>query len=120
MVIPPIGSVRAPPIVQRTTMKVEAERKAEMTPASGREARPLSRTRGHRPGVGRRTAFDRRRLAVLAVHYGLFIALGLWLIALSLASPNFLTWLNFLNVFRQIGVGDRTSAALWARDHGVA
>ncbi len=23
------------------------------------------------------------------------------------------------NVFRQIGVGDRTSAALWARDHGV-
>jgi DNA-binding NarL/FixJ family response regulator len=24
------------------------------------------------------------------------------------------------NVFRQIGVGDRTSAALWARDHGVA
>jgi DNA-binding NarL/FixJ family response regulator len=24
------------------------------------------------------------------------------------------------NVFRQIGVADRTSAALWARDHGVA
>jgi len=24
------------------------------------------------------------------------------------------------NVFRQIGVGDRTSAALWARDHGFA
>ena len=24
------------------------------------------------------------------------------------------------NVFRQIGVGDRTSAALWARDHGLA
>jgi len=23
------------------------------------------------------------------------------------------------NVFRQIGVGDRTSAALWARDHGI-
>ncbi|GAA5022194.1 response regulator transcription factor [Terrabacter aeriphilus] len=23
------------------------------------------------------------------------------------------------NVFRQIGVGDRTSAALWARDHGL-
>jgi DNA-binding NarL/FixJ family response regulator len=23
------------------------------------------------------------------------------------------------NVFRQIGVSDRTSAALWARDHGV-
>ncbi len=24
------------------------------------------------------------------------------------------------NVFRHIGVGDRTSAALWARDHGIA
>ena len=23
------------------------------------------------------------------------------------------------NVFRQLGVGDRTSAALWARDHGI-
>jgi len=58
-----------------------------------------------------RPALDRRRLAVLAVHYGLFIALGLWLVAMSIASPNFLTWLNLLNVFRQaapigvIGVG---------------
>ena len=23
------------------------------------------------------------------------------------------------NVFRRLGVGDRTSAALWARDHGI-
>ncbi|MEX0696092.1 MAG: ABC transporter permease [Dongiaceae bacterium] len=44
---------------------------------------------------------DRRRLAVLAVRYGLFIALGLWLVAMSFASEHFLSWLNFLNVARQ-------------------
>jgi ribose/xylose/arabinose/galactoside ABC-type transport system permease subunit len=54
---------------------------------------------------------DQRRLAVLTVHYGLFIALFIWIAAMSMASPNFLTWLNFLNVARQaapivtIGVG---------------
>jgi len=48
-----------------------------------------------------RRRIERRRLAVLAVHYGLFIALGFWVVALSLASENFLTWLNFLNVARQ-------------------
>ena len=44
---------------------------------------------------------DRRRLGLLAVRYGLFLALGLWLVAMSLASEHFLTWLNFLNVARQ-------------------
>ena len=42
-----------------------------------------------------------RRLALLAVRYGLYIALGLWLLAMSLASEHFLTWLNLLNVARQ-------------------
>jgi ribose/xylose/arabinose/galactoside ABC-type transport system permease subunit len=44
---------------------------------------------------------DHRRLALLAVRYGLFVALGLWLLAMSLASELFLSWLNFLNVARQ-------------------
>ncbi|MEQ8967399.1 MAG: ABC transporter permease [Azospirillaceae bacterium] len=51
--------------------------------------------------AGLAALLDRRRLAVLAVRYGLFIALALWLIAMSLASEHFLTWLNFLNVARQ-------------------
>lgn len=55
--------------------------------------------------------WNRRRLAVLAVRYGLFLALGLWILALSFASEHFFTWLNFLNVARQaapiviIGIG---------------
>ena len=44
---------------------------------------------------------DRRRLALLAVRYGLFFALGAWVVAMSFASEHFLTWLNFLNVARQ-------------------
>ena len=44
---------------------------------------------------------DRRRLGLFAVRYGLFFALGLWLVAMSIASEHFLTWLNFLNVARQ-------------------
>jgi ribose/xylose/arabinose/galactoside ABC-type transport system permease subunit len=58
-----------------------------------------------------RVVVDQRRLAILAVHYGLFIALFIWIAAMSLASSNFLTWLNVLNVARQaapivtIGVG---------------
>ena len=45
------------------------------------------------------------------VRYGLFLALGLWMVAMTLASEHFLSWLNFLNVFRQaapvviVGVG---------------
>jgi ribose/xylose/arabinose/galactoside ABC-type transport system permease subunit len=42
-----------------------------------------------------------RRLALLAVRYGLYIGLALWLVAMSLASEHFLTWLNLLNVARQ-------------------
>lgn len=47
------------------------------------------------------TGLDRRRLGLLAVRYGLFLALALWLAGMSLASEHFLTWLNFLNVARQ-------------------
>lgn len=55
--------------------------------------------------------FDTRRLAVFAVRYGIFVALILWMVAMSLASEYFLTWTNLLNVSRQaapiiiIGVG---------------
>ena len=48
-----------------------------------------------------RAGLDRRRVALFAVRYGLFLALGAWLVAMSLASEHFLTWLNFLNVARQ-------------------
>ena len=44
---------------------------------------------------------DRRRLALFAVRYGLFLALGLWVVAMTIASEHFLSWLNFLNVARQ-------------------
>lgn len=44
---------------------------------------------------------DRRQIALFAVRYGLFIALILWIVAMSLVSDRFLTWLNFLNVARQ-------------------
>lgn len=44
---------------------------------------------------------DSRRLAVLVVRYGMFIALLLWMAAMSLASEHFLTWTNLLNVSRQ-------------------
>jgi inositol transport system permease protein len=52
-----------------------------------------------------------RRWTVFAVRYGLFLALAAWLVAMTLASEHFLTWLNLLNVARQaapiviIGVG---------------
>ena len=55
--------------------------------------------------------FDRRRLIVALVRYGMFIALGLWIVAMSLASEHFLTQTNLMNVARQaaplmiIGVG---------------
>lgn len=61
--------------------------------------------------VRRRSPFDKRRLALLAVRYGMFIALGLWILAMSVASEHFLTLTNILNVSRQaapiiiIGVG---------------
>jgi inositol transport system permease protein len=42
-----------------------------------------------------------RRWAVFAVRYGLFLALAVWLVCMSVASEHFLTWLNFLNVARQ-------------------
>jgi ribose/xylose/arabinose/galactoside ABC-type transport system permease subunit len=48
-----------------------------------------------------RWRIERRRLAVLAVRHGLVVALFLWIVVLSLASQNFLSWLNFLNVARQ-------------------
>jgi ribose/xylose/arabinose/galactoside ABC-type transport system permease subunit len=52
-----------------------------------------------------------RRLALLAVRYGLFLALGLWLAVMAATSEHFLTWLNLLNVARQaapvviVGIG---------------
>jgi ribose/xylose/arabinose/galactoside ABC-type transport system permease subunit len=52
-----------------------------------------------------------RRLMVALVRYGMFIALAIWLVAMSLASEHFLSWTNILNVMRQaapliiIGVG---------------
>ena len=52
-----------------------------------------------------------RRLAVLAVRYGMFIALLLWIAAMALATDHFLSSTNLLNVARQaapiiiIGVG---------------
>lgn len=54
---------------------------------------------------------DKRTLAVFLVRYGMFIALALWMIGMSLSSEYFLTWTNLLNVSRQaapiiiIGVG---------------
>ena len=56
------------------------------------------------PGVERTFAsgrVDRRRLPAFAVRYGLFLALGLWIVAMTIASEHFLSWLNFLNVARQ-------------------
>jgi ribose transport system permease protein len=52
-----------------------------------------------------------RRLVVLAVRYGTFIGLALWVAIMATASDNFLTSVNLLNVARQtapiilIGVG---------------
>ena len=51
-----------------------------------------------KPAVG---WLDRRRLALFAVRYGLFLALGLWIVFMAMASEHFLSWLNFLNVARQ-------------------
>lgn len=54
---------------------------------------------------------DLRALAVFLVRYGMFIALAIWMVAMSLSSEHFLTWTNLLNVSRQaapiiiIGVG---------------
>lgn len=44
---------------------------------------------------------DRRRLALFAARYGLFLALGLWIVFMTIMSEHFLSWLNFLNVARQ-------------------
>lgn len=52
-----------------------------------------------------------RRLAVILVRYGMFLALAIWMIAMTVSSEYFLTWTNLLNVSRQaapiiiIGVG---------------
>jgi len=62
-------------------------------------------------GTRRTFRMDGRKLAVFAVRYGIFIALILWMVAMSFASEYFLTWTNLLNVSRQaapiiiIGVG---------------
>jgi ribose transport system permease protein len=52
-------------------------------------------------GAAARRQVDRGRLALFAVRYGLFLALGLWMVVMTIASEHFLSWLNFLNVFRQ-------------------
>ena len=54
-----------------------------------------------RSSRGRLAGLDRRRIVLFAVRYGLFLALGVWVVAMSLASEHFFTWLNFLNVARQ-------------------
>lgn len=62
-------------------------------------------------GEMREAVLDRRRLVLFLVRYGMFIALGLWIVAMAMASEHFLSWLNLLNVARQaaplviIGVG---------------
>ena len=48
-----------------------------------------------------RRRLDGGRFAQFTVRYGLFLALGLWMVAMTLASEHFLSWLNFLNVFRR-------------------
>lgn len=64
-----------------------------------------------KPGRVLSTLPDRRQLVVLLVQYGMFIALALWLVAMSLLSEYFMTVANLLNVSRQaapiiiIGVG---------------
>ena len=53
----------------------------------------------------------RRSMAVILVRYGMFIALALWMVGMTLSSEYFLTLTNLLNVSRQaapiiiIGVG---------------
>ena len=54
-----------------------------------------------KPLPASRLVFDKRRIILLAVRYGLFLALGVWVIAMSFASEHFLTWLNVLSVARQ-------------------
>jgi ribose/xylose/arabinose/galactoside ABC-type transport system permease subunit len=44
---------------------------------------------------------DKRKLALFLVRYGLYLALGVWMLGVAMASEHFLTWLNFLNVARQ-------------------
>ncbi|WP_158234172.1 ABC transporter permease [Oceaniglobus indicus] len=51
-----------------------------------------------RSGTASRT---QRQVIVALVRYGMFIALAIWLIAMSLSSEYFLTLTNFLNVLRQ-------------------
>lgn len=64
-----------------------------------------------RRGSASRFLRERRHVVLLAVRYGLFVALAVWIIAMSLASEHFLTPLNLLSVARQaaplviIGVG---------------
>ena len=48
-----------------------------------------------------RASRAQRQALVALVRYGMFIALGLWLVAMSFASEYFLTSTNFLNVLRQ-------------------
>ena len=54
-----------------------------------------------KPLPASRLVFDKRRIILLAVRYGLFLALGVWVVAMSFASEHFLTWLNVLSVARQ-------------------
>ena len=76
---------------------------------SGNSSDVRSTPRGERqPAAGR---VDRRRVALFAVRYGMFLALGLWIAAMSIASEHFLSATNLLNVARQaapiviVGVG---------------
>jgi ribose/xylose/arabinose/galactoside ABC-type transport system permease subunit len=54
---------------------------------------------------------DQRRLAVLAVRYGMFVALLLWIVAMAIFTEHFFSETNLLNVARQaapiiiVGVG---------------
>src|SRR5262249_60514596 len=67
----------------------------------------LDKYAAQRTGLSERA----RRLVALSVRYGTLIALLLWAVAMTLASDDFLTSINLLNVTRQtapvivIGVG---------------
>lgn len=71
----------------------------------------MSATRVAKRGRVGRFVRDQRHLVLLAVRYGLFLALGLWIVAMAMSSEHFLTWSNLLNIARQaapiviIGVG---------------
>ncbi len=93
---------------------VEAVRAAAAghAPLDPRVARALLPSAGGRPAGPVLSGREREVLAHVAQ------GLANKQIARSLGISERTVKVHLGNVFRQIGVGDRTSAALWARDHG--